>query len=62
MDQEAKYELVKFNEEGLELEVTVSPKEDTIWLTQTQISILFRKSKSTINEHIKNILKYELKE
>lgn len=26
MNQETKYQLVKFNEDGLELEVTVSPK------------------------------------
>jgi hypothetical protein len=28
---------------------------ETVWLTQDQMSILFSKSKSTINEHIKNI-------
>lgn len=29
--------------------------EETVWLTQEQIAELFEKSKSTINEHIKNI-------
>jgi hypothetical protein len=29
--------------------------DETVWLTQDQMSILFDKSKSTINEHIKNI-------
>ncbi len=28
---------------------------DTVWLTQDQMAELFQKSKSTINEHIKNI-------
>ena len=30
-------------------------QEDTVWLTQDQMVILFGKSKSTINEHIKNV-------
>ena len=53
MEQE-KYEIVKFVDNGFELEVNVSPKEDTVWLTQDQMAELFQKTKSTINEHIKN--------
>lgn len=30
-------------------------KDESVWLTQDQMSELFNKSKSTINEHIKNI-------
>ena len=59
MSEETKYELVKFIDNELELEVSVSPKEETIWMTQEGIALLFGKSKSTINEHIKNILNYE---
>jgi len=55
MEQETKYELVKFNEDGLELEVTVSPKEETIWMTQGDIGKLFGKARNTITEHIKKI-------
>ena len=33
---------------------------ETVWLTQDQMAVLFGKAKSTINEHIKNI--YEEKE
>ena len=62
MKEEIKFEVVKFVNNELELEVNVSPKEETIWLTQEQIAKLFEKSKSTINEHIKNILKNELEE
>jgi hypothetical protein len=29
--------------------------EDTVWLTQVQLSELFQKSKATISEHIKNV-------
>lgn len=35
-------------------------KDETVWLTQAQMAKLFQKSKSTINEHIKNI--YRCKE
>jgi len=30
-------------------------EEETVWLSQEQMSELFQKSRSTINEHIKNI-------
>lgn len=62
MNEEMKYELVKFENENISLDVNVSPREETIWLSQNEIAVLFGKSKSTINEHIKNILKLELDE
>ncbi len=49
------------SKEGPKLEVRL--EEDTVWLTQKQMAILFDKGVSTINEHIKNIFKEgELKE
>ena len=56
------YEIIKFVDNEFELDVNVSKAEDTVWLSQDQIAILFEKAKSTINEHIKNILKDELDE
>ena len=56
------YELINFEDGDFSLDVKVSPNEDTVWLTQGQIAILFDKAKSTINEHIKNILNNELDE
>jgi len=35
--------------------IEVRVENETIWLTQDQMAILFDKAKSTINEHIKNI-------
>lgn len=35
--------------------VDVTFEEDMVWLTQDQMAELFKKAKSTINEHIKNI-------
>lgn len=39
-------------DEGIEVRVT----EETVWLTQKLISVLFDKGRSTITEHLKNIL------
>ena len=49
------YELVKFVDGSFELEVNVSPEEDTVWLTQQQMVLLFQTSRSNIVEHIRNI-------
>ena len=37
------------------VEVTAILEDENIWLTQEQISKLYKKAKSTVNEHIKNI-------
>jgi hypothetical protein len=37
------------------IKIDVRLEDETVWLTQDQMSVLFNKSKSTINEHIKNI-------
>ena len=50
-----KYELIKFTDDDLVLDVNVSPQEQTVWLTQDQIAVLYNKSRSTITEHINNI-------
>ena len=55
-------EIVKFIDKTLEIDVNIDPTEETVWLTQAQIAILYDKSKSTINEHINNILSTELNE
>ena len=49
------YELVRFVDGSFELEVNVSPEEDTVWLTQQQMVLLFQTSRSNIVEHIRNI-------
>ena len=47
--------IVTFKDEQLELEVNISPEEDTVWLSLDQLADLFDKNKSTISRHIKNI-------
>ncbi len=49
------YEIIKFTNNAVELDVNFSPEEETIWMNQNEIGTLFEKSKATINEHIKNI-------
>ena len=51
-----KYEIVKFVDEELELEVNVSQKEETIWMTLDQIALLFDRDKSVISRHIKKYI------
>ena len=50
-----KYNLVVFNDKDLTLEVKLDDENETVWLTQKQMSELFGKSQSTINEHINNV-------
>ncbi len=46
--------LIYTNKEG-DIKVDVRLEEETVWLTQDQMAMLFGKAKSTINEHIQNI-------
>ena len=46
--------IVLYNDGELELKVSVN--EETIWLTQKQLSELFSVEIHTINYHIKNII------
>lgn len=42
------------NQEG-NIKIDVHLQEETVWLTQEQMGLLFGRAKSTISEHIKNI-------
>lgn len=50
-----KSEIVIYTTKDGLTKVDVKFDSDTVWLTQDQLAELFQKSKSTINEHIKNI-------
>ena len=50
-----KYEIVKFVDEEVKLDVNISPLEKTIWISIEQMSILFEIDRSVISKHIKNI-------
>ena len=54
---ENKYNIVVFNDENLSLEVNVDYFNETVWLTQKQIAILFNVSIDNVSLHIKNIIR-----
>ncbi len=51
-----KNEIVVFSDNGLSIEVQVSPGQETVWLTQKQMGDLFGVKQATLSEHITNIL------
>ncbi|MDE7106007.1 MAG: virulence RhuM family protein [Anaeroplasmataceae bacterium] len=55
--QKNNYDLIKFEDGEFSLDVNVSPNEDTVWLTQKEISLLYGKARNTITEHIQSIFK-----
>ena len=57
MNNENKYELIKFEDGDFSLDVNVSPIEDTVWLTQAQMAELYDVDRSRITRHVNNILK-----
>ena len=50
-----KFEIVKFVDEEVKLDVNISPLEKTIWISIEQMSVLFERDRSVISKHIKNI-------
>ena len=52
-----KYEVIKFEDGEFSLDVSVDPSDDTVWLTQKEIGLLFNVSHATVSEHISNIFR-----
>jgi hypothetical protein len=57
LTKDAKGEIVIYQSEEGRVSVDVLFQDETVWLPIEQMSILFGKSRSTINEHILNIYK-----
>ncbi|MDE6242330.1 MAG: virulence RhuM family protein [Anaeroplasmataceae bacterium] len=51
------YDLIKFEDGEFSLDVNVSPQEDTVWLTQSEMAILFDVDRTRVTRHVNNILK-----
>ena len=51
------YEVIKFENDNVELEVNVSPEEETAWLSLDDMAILFDRDRSVIGKHVRNELK-----
>ena len=52
-----KYKLVKFSEDGFELDVRADVENETIWLSQEEMALLFSVDRTRIVRHINNIYK-----
>lgn len=50
-------EIIKFMNGNLELDVTVTPDKDTVWLSANQMTLLFDRDEKTIRKHINNTFK-----
>ena len=50
-------EIILFKADDIELQVKITPDEETVWLTQDQMAELFDKDRSVIGRHISNIFK-----
>lgn len=49
--------IIIYESEGGNIRLDVRLENETVWLSQEQMSMLFNKSLSTINYHITNIFK-----
>ena len=52
-----KFELVRFTDDGFELDVRADLQHDTMWLTQEEIASLFDRDQGVISRHINSIFK-----
>lgn len=52
---ESKGEILIYQNSQGNIKIDVRLEEETVWLTQEQMQLLFGKAKSTISEHIKNV-------
>ena len=52
--------IIKFMNGDLQIDVTVSPNEETVWLNRNQLATLFDRDVKIIGKHINNALKEEL--
>ena len=53
-------EIIKFVNGDLQINVTVSPNEETVWLNRNQLASLFDRDVKTISKQVNNALKEEL--
>ena len=50
-----KNEIVLFTDGDVNIEVQINPEQETVWLTQKQMEVLFDVKHATVSEHISNI-------
>ena len=56
-DQKTNNDIIIYNNGSINLDVSIDPNEETVWLTQNQIAALFDTTRPNITMHIANIFK-----
>jgi hypothetical protein len=56
MDNQAKSDIIIYRDMKGEIKLDISLEDDTVWLSQKQMSLLFDVNVPAINKYIKNIL------
>jgi hypothetical protein len=56
MNNQIKSDIIIYKDINGEIKLDVSLEDDTVWLSQKQMSLLFDVNVPAINKHIKNIL------
>ena len=51
-----KYDIVKFVDNDFELDVRTDKENETVWLSQKEMALLFAVSTDNIGLHMKNII------
>ena len=54
-----KFDLVRFTDNEFELDVRADSENETVWLTQDEMGLLFDVDRTRITRHINNIIKDE---
>lgn len=49
--------IVRFNQDNFSLDIKISPKEQTVWMNQNEIAVLFETTQENVSMHIVNIYK-----
>jgi len=50
-------EIILYQNPDGKIKIEVRLEDETVWLTQEQMALLFGKARTTINEHIQNVFK-----
>ena len=50
-------EIVLFTTDDISIEVTVTPEQDTVWLTQSQMTDLFGVDRTVVTRHVNKVFK-----
>ena len=48
--------VIVFHDGEIQIDVSVSPEENTVWLSANQIAELFGRDEKTVRKHINNVL------